>query len=241
MRTQSPYELFDYLHQYQGDADEVERLPALSEISQDLGISLSRLREQLEVAKALGFVDARPRVGIRRLPYSFLPAVRQSLNFAIHLDRGFFDTFSDFRNHIEAIYWYEAVQCLTQEDKKGLQDLVEQAWEKLRSARINIPHLEHRQFHLGIYARLNNQFVTGILEAYWEAYEAVGLNAYTGYDYLQQVWTYHQQMADAISAGDLPAGYRALVEHKDLLYHRPVAALIGENVTFNLNGDPGEE
>ena len=89
-----------------------------------------------------------------------------------------------------------------------------------------IPQSEHRGIHLGIYKRLDNPFVLGVLEAYWEAYEAIGLNLYTGYDYLERVWQYHEQMVDAILQGDYHAGYRALVDHIDLLYHRPVASLI---------------
>jgi DNA-binding FadR family transcriptional regulator len=54
---------------------------------------------------------------------------------------------------------------------------------------------------------------------------------YAGFDYLQQVWQYHQKMVDAICAGDHEAGYKALVEHKDLLYYRPVADLMGSNRT----------
>ena len=69
----------------------------------------------------------------------------------------------------------------------------------------------------------------GILEAYWDAYEAVGLNMYAGYDYLQQVWDYHQRMVDAIRSGDFETGYQALVEHKDLLYHRSVSKLMGKD------------
>ena len=95
-----------------------------------------------------------------------------------------------------------------------------------RCSQVKIPHGEHRQLHLGIYRRLDNPFVLGILEAYWEAYEAVGLNVFADYDYLQHVWSYHQRMVDSIRAGNLPDGYQALVEHKDLLYHRPVAALM---------------
>jgi hypothetical protein len=48
----------------------------------------------------------------------------------------------------------------------------------------------------------------------------VGFNLYADYDYLRQVWTYHQQMVDAIGEGDLEKGYQSLSEHKDLLFHR---------------------
>ena len=43
-----------------------QSLPALTTLGQELGISVASLREQLEVARALGFVEVRPRIGIRR-------------------------------------------------------------------------------------------------------------------------------------------------------------------------------
>jgi len=196
-------------------------LPSINEISKDLGVSVSSLREQLEVAKALGLVEVRPRTGIRRLPYTFSPAVCQSLSYAIASNNDHFETFSDLRNHLEAAYWSKAVNNLTEEDHKTLKILVSAAWDKLNGTPIQIPHQEHRQLHILIYSRLGNIFVTGILEAYWDAYEAVGLNVFTDYNYLKQVWTYHQNMVDAICKGNYEIGYRALVEHKDLLVHRP--------------------
>lgn len=224
---QQQYELFQFLASKPTGEEGNWRVPSLHDLSQTLNVSVARLREQLEVARALGLVEVRPRTGIRRLRYSFSPAVQRSLNYAIEIDRSHFDTFSDLRNHLEAAYWYEAVMKLTPQDYQELISLVENAWKKLRSHQIQIPHSEHRQLHLCIFRKLDNPFVQGILEAYWEAYEAVGLNLYAGYEYLQNVWEYHQQMVDAICSGDFEAGYQALVEHKDLLYHRPVGSLMG--------------
>lgn len=196
-------------------------LPALTDLSRELGTSVASLREQLEVARALGLVEVRPRTGIRRLPYSFLPAVRQSLGYAMALDEDRFAAYADLRKHVEAAYWHEAVKKLTDEDQARLRSLMERAWAKLNGAPIQIPHDEHKQLHLTIFGRLNNPFVSGILEAYWEAYEAIGLNVFTDYQYLQEVWRYHQQMVDAICNQDYEAGYKALLEHTDLIYHRP--------------------
>lgn len=222
-------EFIQYLTGSYAEHESLGRVPSLSSLSQSLGVSIARLREQLEVARALGLVEVKPRTGIRRLPYSFYPAVSLSLSYAIEINRDYFDLFSELRNHLEADYWEEAVHKLTTEDHAELQNLVAAAWTKLRSPQIHIPHPEHRQLHLGIYKRLQNPFVLGILEAYWEAYEAVGLNMYTGYDYLERVWEYHQQMVDSICKGDYQAGYQALIEHKDLLYHRPVENLMGNS------------
>jgi len=202
--------------------EDCERLPSLQELSKQMGVSVSSLREQMEVARALGLVEAKPRTGLRRLPYTFLPAVDKSLSYAIAIDQENFLKFADLRRNVEAAYWYQAVPLLTESDRQYLQHLIDQAWDKLRGTPIQIPQIEHRQLHISIYQRLDNPFVTGILEAYWEAYEAVGLNLYAGYDYLDEVWTYHQRMVDGICSGDLEAGYQALLEHTDLIRHRLV-------------------
>lgn len=192
-------------------------IPALASLSEELGISVATLREQLEVARALGLVDVRPRAGIRRLPYTFLPALRRSLGYAMALDENNFQQFADLRRHVEAAYWHEAVAKLTDEDKDRLKSLIEKAWGKLDGRPIQIPHEEHKQLHLTIFCRLENPFVIGILDAYWEAYEAIGLNVFTDYDYLRNVWGYHQQMVDSICNGNFSAGHTALVEHADML------------------------
>jgi DNA-binding FadR family transcriptional regulator len=208
---------------YLATHEEVEQgLPTLKNLSVELGVSMASLREQLEVARALGLVEVKPRLGTKRRDYSFTPAVRQSLSYALALDDDNFRKYAELRNHVESAFWHQAVQKLTDRDKQELQNLVARAWEKLRRTPIQVPHEEHRNLHLKIYSRLENPFVTGILEAYWEAYESVGLNVFAGgYEYLQEVWQYHQEMVEAICDGNFEAGYQALVKHTDLLYHRP--------------------
>src|SRR5512143_581842 len=176
-------EFMQYLAKH--DLPPAQGLPALTELSRELGVSVASLREQLEVARALGLVDVRPRVGIRRLPYTFKPAVRQSLGYAMTLDESVFQKYSDLRNHLEVTYWDEAVRMLTGDDRLELKALVRRAQEKLSRAPVQVPHEEHRKLHLLIYCRLENPFVTGLLEAYWDAYEAVGLNVFAGsFEYL---------------------------------------------------------
>ena len=202
---------------------EVENgIPTLKKLSEDLGVSIASLREQLEVARALGLVEVKPRTGTRRKEYSFTPAIRQSLGYALALSNEHFRKYSELRNHVEAAFWHEAVVKLTDDDKSDLQHLINRAFEKLQGSPIRVPHEEHRILHLMIYSRLENPFVTGILEAYWEAYENVGLNVFTGgYEYLQEVWQYHRQMVGAICNGNYDEGYNALIAHTDLLYQRP--------------------
>ena len=49
---------------YLANNPEAERsLPPLKDLSEELGISLASLREQLEVARALGLVEVTPAAG----------------------------------------------------------------------------------------------------------------------------------------------------------------------------------
>jgi DNA-binding FadR family transcriptional regulator len=197
-----------------------DRLPSLNEISEETGLSMGKLREQFEVARMLGLVEASPRRGIIRTEYDFLPAVRLSLLVALAIDPRAFDAFSSMRAHLETAYWDEAVVLLTEIDLERLRSLVAAAWEKLRQPRIQIPFQEHRELHLTIFRRLNNPFVVSLLEAYWDAYEAVELNTFADLGYLQAVWQYHDRIVTAICAGEVAEGKRLLMEHMTLLSSR---------------------
>jgi DNA-binding FadR family transcriptional regulator len=192
----------------------------LSDLSDELGISVASLREELQVARAMGLVEVKPRTGIKCEPYRFAPSVTKSLAFAVSVDPQTFRQYSDLRNHIEASYWYQAVSKLTPADIDELQRIIRTANQKLQSEPIQIPQLEHRQLHMTIYRRLENEFVLGILQSYWDIYEAIGLSVYEDRKYLEHVWQYHQQMVDALARHDFLNGYQALVAHMDLLFQR---------------------
>jgi DNA-binding FadR family transcriptional regulator len=204
-----------------------ERLPSLTELSSDTGVSVGKLREQMEVARTLGLVDASPRRGITRTDYQFLPAVRLSLLVALALDRRNFEAFSSLRTHLEVSFWDEAVALLTQEDVVYLQTLICSAWEKLNQVRVRIPNEEHRALHLTIFRRLGNPFVLGLLEAYWDAYEAVELTTYADYAYLTRVWHYHEEIVEAICARNFARGKQLLIEHMRLLNSRGISLEAG--------------
>lgn len=208
-----------------------DRLPSLTDLSQETEISVGKLREQMEVARTLGLVEASPRRGITRTEYSFLPAVRLSLLIALAIDKQYFDAFSGLRAHLEVAYWDEAVNLLTAEDRDYLRVLVRAAWEKLNHMRVQIPYQEHRELHLTIFRRLNNPFVLGLLEAYWDGYEAVELNTYADLAYLKRVWQYHEEIVEAIDQGDYSLGKQRLIEHMRLLSSRGISVETRTNAT----------
>ncbi len=197
-----------------------DQLPPLTDLSQELGLSVNKLREQLEVARALGLVDVRPRAGIRVKAFDFAPVVRLGLLYVLAQDRGMFQPFADLRVAIEVSFWREAVSRLLPEDHERLLALIARARAMLDETPARIPHGEHREFHLTIFSRLENPFVTGMLESFWDAYEAVEFNTYVNYRYLREVWQYHERIATAICAGDVEGSLTAFVEHTRLLRYR---------------------
>jgi DNA-binding FadR family transcriptional regulator len=207
-------ELLNYLALI--DGEEI-KIPPLQELSGELNLSVASLREQLAVARSMGVIEARPRTGLKKLPYTFAPAVRESVSYAIACAPVYFEMYADLRRHLEGAYWLQAVQMLTLDDINKMEGLVLQAIAKLNGKPIQIPHREHRNLHMITFSHIKNDFVIGILEAYWDFYEAVGLDRYTEYNYLEEVWHYHKSMVEAIRMGNFEEGYKAMSIHMDLI------------------------
>jgi DNA-binding FadR family transcriptional regulator len=219
------YEMSEFLkHLSRISEDGQTRIPPLSQLSKDLGISVASLREQLEVARLLGIVEIKPKAGIHKNNYSLKPAVLASLTYAVESNALWFKHLSNLRKHLEAAYFIEAVQLLSTADIEHLVYLNKKAQEKIRSIPTQLPNSEHREFHLGIYKRLSNPFVLSILEVYWDLYRSTGLEIYPDLTYIDRVWQYHQRITDAIRHGNLSQGLQILIEHMDLISQRERSA-----------------
>jgi DNA-binding FadR family transcriptional regulator len=197
-----------------------EKLPTIQQIGQELGTSVAKTRESLEVARALGAVDIKPGRGTEVAEYHFTPAATLSALYAVGQDFARFEELRQMRNALEIFFWEDAVRRLDEGTLARLRALIDGANERLSRTPFQVPATEHRQFHLVIFAGLDNCFVSGMLESYWDVYEAFGLNMYADLDYLQRVWGYHKRMVDAIEAGDIETSRRLLVEHMNLLSDR---------------------
>lgn len=197
--------------------DPGQRLPTLQEISQEMGISVGKLREQLEVARSLGIVSVKPRVGIIREPFNFQPVILTPTLFGLGTEEITFEQVSQTRRALEQSLWYDAVTQLTEADKQHLRKIVDQAWQKLRGTPIHVPNGEHRDLHLTIFSRLQNPIVQGLLDTYWDAYEASELTRYLAIEYWYEVWDYHARIVDALVQNDFDLGRDLLLQHFELL------------------------
>ncbi|MGF1504635.1 MAG: FadR family transcriptional regulator [Chloroflexi bacterium] len=197
-----------------------DQLPTIQDISKNLGVSVSKVRESLEVARTLGMVEIKPGRGSRVSDYRFTDAVAVSALYAVAQDSSAFRALREMRSALEIAFWQEAVSQLQPEDMAHLQALVNRANALLSREPIQVPAQEHRSLHLTIFSRLDNPFVLGVLEAYWDVYEAFGMNLHVSLDYLRTVWDYHARIVDAIEAHQYEQGRQLLKEHMHLLRHR---------------------
>ena len=196
------------------------RLPSISQIGQELGMSTPCIREQMELAKILGLIQVQPRKGISILPYDFSQAVIKSLYCAIKSDNDYFHQYSNLRNQLEKSFFIQSATMLNISDISAIKSVVQNAKNKLNAKHIQIPHKEHRTFHLRIYSKLENVFVNGLLNSYWDMYEVVGLDQYFDLSYLEKVWNYHDRIIKNVAIGEFNKAYQILSEHINLIYKR---------------------
>ena len=201
-----------------------DRLPTISELSQQMGVSVGKVREELEVARTLGILQVKPRIGMVVLDFDFGPAATLMVLYALGQDRASFHQFALLRKSVELSFWHEAVSLLTPSDIDELRQLIICARDKLNRAPVVVPVEEHRRLHLAFFKHLQNPFVLGLLEAYWAAYKAHGLALYAELSYHREVWDYHERMVECVARKDFEAGRRALKEHMELLRHMPQQA-----------------
>lgn len=194
-----------------------ERIPALTVLSKELQVSVASLREQLEVARVLGFVEVKPKTGIRWLPYSFTPSLLLSATYAITISSDYFEQFRDMRNHLEGAYFLESVTKLTKNDIDQLNNIVIRAEEKILFSPPKLPHYEHREFHARIFSKVHNPFVQSIFSVYWYIYEYQGYAIINDLNYLKRVWHFHRLVYEGIQSGNIHQAMDAFLEHKNLM------------------------
>jgi GntR family transcriptional repressor for pyruvate dehydrogenase complex len=218
-----PYAIFKYIIEEGCIAREQGKelkLPPMDELAEELGVSRGKLREELIAIQAYGIAEMRPGDGTYVRPFDFYTATRTLALYAIECDRKHFDQLYEVRIQLEFAFWERAARNLTQEDTARLQRIIERAEKKLHGIPVEIPHDEHREFHTIIFSRLENKFALGILKAYWDAYEAVGLHRYFELSYYESMWDSHRKMVEAIVEGRYEDGKEILAHHFTLLGDR---------------------
>ena len=226
-----PYTILQYIvdKELTTPGSEPVKLPPMEDLAEELAISRGKLREELIAMQAYGVVDMRPGDGTYVRPFDFYDAIRILVLYSTACDWRNFDHLYRLRVQLEIGFWEEAASSLGEEDRQRLEQILERAEGKLEGTPVEIPHREHRNFHLLIYSRLNNTFVQGLLNVYWDAYEAVGLHRYFDFNYFEEMWRSHKEIVETILTGRYQEGKKVLAQHFTLLDSRLHGTSDGES------------
>jgi DNA-binding FadR family transcriptional regulator len=210
----SNFALLSYLA---SNAREGKSIPSIAQLSEDLGLSTSAVREQLEVARQLELVEVKTKTGIQTSSFSAAPAICLAYRYGLEMQPDLIWDLVSIRQHLELAYWQEAVVHLTKKDIDYLNEIVDTAFKKINSLPVIIPIEEHKEFHLAIYRPLNNSFLNSILESYWSISLESGIHLLSDKTYLENVWAYHHKIHQAIASKEYDLGYQALITHFEIV------------------------
>lgn len=205
--------------------NEEKSIPSIAQLAKVLGLSNAAVREQLEVARQLQLVEVKTKTGIQVSSFSISPAICLASKFGIEINPEMIWDLLSVRQHLELAYWQEAVVRLNSEDVELLGNIVESAMAKIGKRPLVAPVQEHRDFHLAIYRPLNNVYLNGILESYWDLFHDSEIRLYNDQTSLENVWNYHQKIYQAIVSKQYEVGYQALVTHFEIVRSNSKATL----------------
>ncbi len=187
-----------------------QEIPSIAELSNILGISIASVREQLEVARQLGFVEVRPRTGIQCKEFSFAPLLNLGMAFGLRKEPNLVSDYIDLRAHLEMSYFDKAISLLADEQFDYMQFLVDVAFRKLQRKPAIIPVEEQSEYHLTIFRPLANKVLTNLLEVYWDLASVYGGKLFNDLDEMLSAWSKRQFIVDALREKQFDLGKNAL-------------------------------
>lgn len=187
-----------------------QEIPSIAELSNILGISVASVREQLEVARQLGFVEVKPRTGIQKKPFSLLPLLNLGMKYGMQCEPKLIHDYAEVRRQLELGYWETACHLISEDQTDYMQFLVDVAFRKLQRKPAIIPDEEQSEFHLTIFRSLGNKVLLNLLEAYWELKVLDGTRMFIDLDDMLSRWSKRQVIVDALREKNVAKGKSAL-------------------------------
>jgi DNA-binding GntR family transcriptional regulator len=187
-----------------------------AQLAQDLNVSLVPVREALKKLEGEGFVQIIPRRG------AFVTATSvkdvEELYFA--------------RALLEGQAAYHAVDKLTAQDFKRLEELVKLMERSLQDhdyARFNA---DNRAFHFTIYEATHNSYLMNMIASMWDLAERYRYRYLVPRDQSEVIQQEHQMILDACLRRDAPDLRDAIVTHMNRTF---------EGIRSHLNTLPDNE
>lgn len=193
-----------------------DALPTESELSAELGVGRNTVRESLKVLQALGVIEIRHGFGMFVAPNNFTALVA-GLTFRGRLSLRHKGEEAmelvDVRQALESGLIGSAIDVLTEDHLAELKAVMQGMQEAASRGEMLVEH--DAEFHRRLYAPLNNELLTSLVDVFWQVYRQIHLALGTGTVNLEQQAQDHWDIYDAVANRDKALASERLQRHFD--------------------------
>ncbi|MSS84636.1 FadR family transcriptional regulator [Actinomycetaceae bacterium WB03_NA08] len=185
-----------------------DALPSEGAFSELFSMSKATVREAVRQLEMLGIVQAKRGKGLYVGEFTFDPVLKV-LPYQLRIDDTPLLEILQVRAALEQGMVTRAAQLLSEDDLTALDDLVEKMRETSHQG--DIPPEIDRQFHMTLFAPLNNVLLNRLIELFWQIYSEFAAETETPVN--QHVVDDHAEIVAAIRSGDPQRMTRAIAVH----------------------------
>lgn len=186
-----------------------DQIPTEQALCDMLGVSRNVLREAIKSMELMGMLRSCPGRG----------TIVQEFNLDFIFQNVLFDTVGenataieemlDIRKKIELGYMREAFDALTPDDVRRIRGILEEIKKKWEQHVFF--HADDREFHMALFAHLNNRTLTSLLDSIWQVDE--NFKPEEKMKYLNETVIKHENIVRALESGNREAFEAAMMAH----------------------------
>jgi DNA-binding FadR family transcriptional regulator len=186
------------------------KLPSESELSSELGVSRTAIREGFKSLEAVGVINAHHGKG-RFVSKFDSTAIADNLAISLTLDRPSLQEVLEIRKALETGFLAQAASLLKEEDFEALERLVGRMNLKVKEPTTFLQ--EDMEFHRILFRKLNNRVLLNILEIFWKLFGQVEEGTEHTLDQLTEAVNQHRVIVAALRKGKVSRAKDLLEVH----------------------------
>jgi GntR family transcriptional repressor for pyruvate dehydrogenase complex len=186
------------------------KLPSESELSNDLGVSRTAIREGFKCLEAVGVINAHQGKG-RFVGKFDSGAIADNLAISLTIDRPSLQDILEIRKALETGFLTQAASLLKEEDFAALERLVRRMNLKVKEPTTFLQ--EDMEFHRILFGKLNNRVLLNILEIFWKLFRQVEEGTEHTAEQLKEAVNQHKVIVAALRKGNVSRAKELLDVH----------------------------
>lgn len=184
-------------------------LPTEQALCEKLGVSRNVLREAIKSMELMGLVSAQRGKGTVlqkfNLDFVFQNVIFTSLGDKVHT----ITDMLDIRKRLELGFMKDAFKTLREEDVRNIRSILEHIKERWRNHQFF--HADDREFHMAIFANIENPTLLSMMDAIWSVDE--NFKTVEKLKHLDESITKHENIVKALEARNEEAFIAAMMAH----------------------------